>query len=140
MCGGGKNSAIWFGKPDTFGWEIYPNMFERRRSWSILNGMGVWKVLKFCGSAGQRAALQPLWILWISKVHRRLTMPSTRWETGTFGLTTMNPGQCLVLFGASKTAPPRAVETLQDSLGGQLVQCLAHLCPFTPERDVMNGE
>lgn len=28
----------WFGKPDTFGWEIYPNMFERRKLLSILNG------------------------------------------------------------------------------------------------------
>lgn len=38
MCGGGKSSARWFGKPDTSGWEIYPNTFERRKSWSILNG------------------------------------------------------------------------------------------------------
>lgn len=30
--------AEWFGKPDTSGWEIYPNMFARRRLWSILNG------------------------------------------------------------------------------------------------------
>lgn len=104
------------------------------------SGMGEWKVLKCCGSEGQRVVLQPLWILWISKVHRRLTMLSTRWEIGIFGLTTMNLGQCLVLFGALKTAPPRAVETLRDSLGEQLVQCLAHLFPFTPERDVMNGE
>lgn len=39
MREGGKHSARWFGKPDTFGWEIYPNTFERRRSWSILKGM-----------------------------------------------------------------------------------------------------
>lgn len=32
------DDAGWFGKPDTSGWEIYPNMFARRRSWSILNG------------------------------------------------------------------------------------------------------
>lgn len=102
--------------------------------------MGVWRVLKFCGSGGQRVVWQPLWILWISKVLRRLTMLSTRWGTGTLGLTTMNLGQSRVLFGALKTAPPRAVETLQDSLGEQLVLCLAHLCPFTPERDVMNGD
>lgn len=38
MYEGGKVSARWFGKPDTFGWEIYPNMFERRKLWSILNG------------------------------------------------------------------------------------------------------
>lgn len=38
MCGGGKHSARWFGKPDTSGWEIYPNMFARRKLWSILNG------------------------------------------------------------------------------------------------------
>lgn len=30
--------AGWFGKPDTSGWEIYPNMFARRRLWSILSG------------------------------------------------------------------------------------------------------
>lgn len=67
-------------------------------------------------------------------------MLSTRWGTETFGLTTMNLGQSQVLFGAWKTALPRAVEMLQDSLGERLVQCLGHLCPFTPERDVMNGE
>lgn len=67
-------------------------------------------------------------------------MLSTKWETGTFELTTMSLGQSLVLFGVLKRALPRAVEMLQDSLGEQLVQCLAHLCPFTPERDVMNGE
>lgn len=105
-----------------------------------LTGMGEWKVSKCCGSEGQRVVLQLLWILWISKVHRRLTMLLTRWETGIFGLTTMNLGQCLVPFGALKTPHPLAVETLQDSLGEQLVQCLVHLCPFTPEKDVMKGE
>lgn len=38
MFEGEKENPKWFGKPDTFGWEIYPNMFERRKSWNILNG------------------------------------------------------------------------------------------------------
>lgn len=102
--------------------------------------MGVWKVLKCYGSEGQRVVLQPLWILWILKVHRRLTMLSTRWETGIYGPTTMNLGQFPALFGALKTPHRLAVETLQDSLEEQLGQCLVHLCPFTPEKDVMKGE
>lgn len=30
--------AGWFGKPDTSGWEIYPNMFEKKKLSNILNG------------------------------------------------------------------------------------------------------
>lgn len=34
----GKGHTGWFGKPDTFGWEIYPNMFEKKKLSNILNG------------------------------------------------------------------------------------------------------
>lgn len=34
----GRGHTGWFGKPDTFGWEIYPNMFEKKKLSNILNG------------------------------------------------------------------------------------------------------
>lgn len=38
MYEGEKYNTRWFGKPDTFGWEIYPNMFEKRKLSNILKG------------------------------------------------------------------------------------------------------
>lgn len=40
-----------------------------------------------------------MWILWTSKVHRKLTTPSTKWETETFARIIMNQALFRVLLG-----------------------------------------
>lgn len=60
--------------------------------------MAAWKVSKFSPSGGLKEEWLPLWILWTSKVHRKLTTPSTKWETETFARIIMNQALFQVLL------------------------------------------
>lgn len=104
--------------------------------------MAAWRVLKSCGNVAQRVGWQPSWILWTSKVPRRLTMLSTRWVTGTYALITMSPAQCPVLYEGWRTTLPLAVTpgTFRGSHGPRLVLFTGPPCPSTAERDAMNAE
>ncbi|KAG7477592.1 hypothetical protein MATL_G00071230 [Megalops atlanticus] len=87
---GGHEYTVWSGKPDTYGWGIYPKMYERKKLSNISNGMGGWRASRSFRSAGRRAGWRPLWISWTLRVPRRLTTPSTRWGTETCAPITMS--------------------------------------------------
>lgn len=66
---------------------------------SFLADMDVLKVSKFSLRGGRKAEWQRLWILWTSKVRRRHTTLSTKWEIETYGRIIMNQEPFPVLLG-----------------------------------------
>lgn len=61
--------------------------------------MDVWKVSKFSPSGDLKEEWLLLWILWTSKVHRKLTTQSTKWEIETYARIIMNQAPFRVLLG-----------------------------------------
>lgn len=61
--------------------------------------MAVWKVSKFSPRGDLKEEWLPLWILWTSKVRRKLITLSTKWEIETYARIIMNQAPFRVLLG-----------------------------------------
>lgn len=61
--------------------------------------MAAWKVSKFSPRGDLKEEWLLLWILWTSKVHRKLTTQSTKWEIETYARIIMNQAPFRVLLG-----------------------------------------